>query len=101
MVLLLPLLKILGMPLNSISELGANPVPFTFNVNMVESATALAGLTEEIAGTGRLMYSSQDAKSMIARINPAVVSFVLKLKPVFFPWRLRETPLRKNNQREY
>lgn len=73
------------MPLNSISELGANPLPFTVNVNIVESATTLAGLTEEISGTGRLIYSSQDAKSRIPAINPAVVSLVFKLKPVFFP----------------
>lgn len=85
MVLLLPLLKIRGLPLNSISELGANPVPFTVNVNVVESAVTLAGLREVIPGTGRLIYSSQDAKSRIPKSNPAVVSFVLSLKPVFFP----------------
>lgn len=97
----MPVLKTLGLPLNSISELGANPVPFTVNVNVVESAVTLAGLREEIPGTGKLTYSSQDAKSRIPRSNPAVVSFVLRLKPAFFSWCLLESTLRKNNQREY
>lgn len=93
--LLAPVLRILGLPLNSICELGANPVPFTVNVKVVESAVALAGLRVEIDGTGKLIYSSQDAESRIPRSNPAVVSFVLRLKPVFFPSRLLESTLRK------
>lgn len=60
-------------------------MPFTVSVKVVESAVALAGLREEIDGTGKLIYSSQDPKSRIPRSNPAVVSFVLRLKPVFFP----------------
>lgn len=98
--LLPPLLKILGTPLNSIVELGANPVPFTVNVKVVESATTLAGLTEVIPGTGKLIYSSQEAKSRIPAINAAVVSFVLSLNR-FLSLPLTRTTLRKNSQREY
>ena len=82
-------LKVRGIPLNSMSELGANPFPLTVSVNVVEFAGALAGLSDVIDGTGRLMYSWQDARSTIPRSNPPVASFVCSFNPDFFtirPW---------------
>lgn len=75
--------------MNSMSELGANPVPLTVSVNVVEFAGTFAGLSDVTDGTGRLMYSWQDARSTIPRSNPPVASFMCSFNPAFFairPW---------------
>lgn len=94
------LLKNRGAPLNSIWELGANPVPLTVSVNVVESAATVAGLSEPIAGTGKLTYCWQEPRSSITPINVRVVSFERRLNDLFFP-RCVPTHDSNSNPREY
>lgn len=101
--MLLPagLVKNRGAPLNSIWELGANPEPFTVNVNVVESAAMFAGLREAIAGTGKLTYSWHEPKSSIIPISATVESFEPRLNVIFFPPGVCSDVTRNSNPKEY
>ncbi len=90
-----------GRPLKFTVELGANPEPFTASVNVVDSAATLAGVSVEIAGTGKLTTPPQEVKSSIPTINAAVESFERKLKPVFLPHAFGRLFEDHGNQKEY
>jgi len=56
-----------GVPLNKIVELGANPEPFTWSVNVTEFSGIVEGERELTAGTGRLMTPPHE----VSKISPA------------------------------
>lgn len=64
-----------GLPLNSICELGANPVPITASVNVVAPAATLAGFSVLITGRGKLITPPQEVSSPMPSNTPVVRIF--------------------------
>lgn len=80
------------------TELGANPEPFTVSVNVADCDATLAGLSVEIPGTGKLITPPQELKSKIPITTAPVPSFERKLNPFLLPQYTQATSKTANRK---